>query len=144
MEQLKPMDTTLMSFFYLLEIHRMQYSMRLLFLSSLLFLPFAISFAPAVHVHRSTALHSTKRRLLITGIMGLILKPHQADAKPASTFFFDETIENVREPSQMRTGGRLDINSAFVVSGEETKHDYSFYWKQVDFCSQLASLLYVG
>ena len=42
--------------------------------------------------------------------------PQTANAKAASTFFLDETIETVREPSQMYTGGKLDLNAAFVVS----------------------------
>ncbi|KAL7565755.1 hypothetical protein ACA910_010195 [Epithemia clementina (nom. ined.)] len=37
-----------------------------------------------------------------------------AQAKAASTFFFDENIENVKEASQMPTGGKVDLNSAFV------------------------------
>ena len=42
--------------------------------------------------------------------------PAIANAKPASTWFFDEHIEDVKEEAQMRTNGKLDINAAFVVS----------------------------
>ena len=44
-----------------------------------------------------------------------ISAPQQAQAKAASTFFFDEKIETVMEPAQMATGDKLDLNAAFVV-----------------------------
>ena len=56
------------------------------------------------------------RRQVIAAGISLIAGPAIANAKPSSTWFFDENIENVREESQMRTGGKLDINAAFVVS----------------------------
>lgn len=40
--------------------------------------------------------------------------PAVASAKPASTWFYDDS--ETREPSQQATDGRLDLNSAFVVS----------------------------
>lgn len=33
-----------------------------------------------------------------------------------STWFFDEKIEQVYEPAQQATDGKLDLNSSFVVS----------------------------
>jgi hypothetical protein len=45
--------------------------------------------------------------------MGLIASPEQSQAKPASTFFFEDNMVN--EPSQMATDGKTDVNAAFVV-----------------------------
>jgi hypothetical protein len=81
----------------------------------------AHAFAPLPQATResTTALQVHRRDVLITGIMGLVAVPSLAHAK-GSTWFFDETIENVREPSQMATDGRVDLNSAFVVRGFES------------------------
>ncbi|CAB9499103.1 12 kDa extrinsic protein [Seminavis robusta] len=59
------------------------------------------------------------RREVLAGVAGLIAMPAIANAKPASTWFFDEHIEDVREESQMATGGKLDINAAFVGDYKE-------------------------
>lgn len=75
----------------------------------------ATAFAPQpVRVKRSTAL-DLKRRDVLAGLAGLVAAPAIANAA-ASTWFFDEKIEEVREPAQMSTGGKLDINNAPVVS----------------------------
>jgi hypothetical protein len=64
----------------------------------------------------TTALNLKRRDLLITGVMGLVVQPLVAGAK-GSTFFYDDKIETQPvEQSQMNTGGKLDLNSAFVVS----------------------------
>ena len=63
----------------------------------------------------TTQLEMERRDVLITGIMGLVAAPGLAHAK-GSTFFYDDKIEEVREPSQMATDGKVDLNSAFVVS----------------------------
>jgi hypothetical protein len=74
---------------------------------------------PVVHraapTKTSTQLDMERREVLITGILGLAAAPGLAHAK-GSTFFYDDKIEDVREASQMPTGGKLDLNSAFVVS----------------------------
>jgi SNF family Na+-dependent transporter len=64
----------------------------------------------------STALNLKRRDLLITGVMGLVAGAHPlvAGAK-GSTFFYDQQDQPV-EQSQMYTGGKLDLNAAFVVS----------------------------
>jgi hypothetical protein len=63
----------------------------------------------------STQLSLKRRDLLITGIMGLLaVEPAIANAK-GSTWFYDDKIEEVREENQMSTGGKVDLNSAFVV-----------------------------
>ena len=77
----------------------------------------ALAFAPAVQktVRTSpTQLNVQRRDVLITGIMGFLAAPAIATAK-GSTFFYDEKIEFVKEENQMATGGKLDLNSAFVV-----------------------------
>lgn len=86
----------------------------------------ALAFAPAVKTAESLTtatstmlLHAVNRRDvvdLLTGGAILGCTPGLASAKAASTFFYDDQIENVREESQMYTGGKLDLNSAFVVS----------------------------
>lgn len=64
----------------------------------------------------ATELSAQRRDVLLGGlVLGLLSAPSLASAKAASTFFYDEHIEEVFEPSQMRTDGRLDLNSAFVV-----------------------------
>lgn len=62
------------------------------------------------------ALSMDRRQMIATGIATVIAGPSMAQAKPASTWFFDENIENVKEEAQMKTSGKLDINAAFVVS----------------------------
>jgi photosystem II PsbU protein len=89
------------------------------FLVSLLALS-ASAFAPTPLQHRAeTALAMERRDVLIAGLTGLATLPAIANANPASTWFYDERIEDVREANQMRTDGRLDINSAFVGDYKE-------------------------
>ena len=56
------------------------------------------------------------RRAAMAGLAGMVVGPAMASAKPASTFFWDDQIETVFEEAQMPTGGKLDLNAAFVVS----------------------------
>ena len=78
------------------------------------------AFAPMPQQKRvETALAMDRRTMLIAGLSGLATLPAVTNAKPASTWFFDENIENVREASQMRTNGKLDLNSAFVGDYKE-------------------------
>jgi hypothetical protein len=51
---------------------------------------------------------------ILTILGGILAVPTVASAKPASTFFFDD--ESVQEPAQQSTGGKVDVNAAFVVS----------------------------
>lgn len=51
---------------------------------------------------------------LLTALGGIIAIPSVASAKAASTFFFDDDL--VKEPAQQYTGGKMDVNAAFVVS----------------------------
>ena len=69
----------------------------------------------------ATKLHVLRRDILISGIATFLLVPDLAVAKPASTFFYDEKIEFVKEESQMPTGGKVDLNSAFVVRSLHVK-----------------------
>jgi hypothetical protein len=76
----------------------------------------ACAFVP-VHVKlaKTTELAAVSRRdVLVTALAGLVAAPALSHAS-GSTFFFDEKIETVREASQMPTGNRVDLNSAFVV-----------------------------
>jgi hypothetical protein len=61
-----------------------------------------------------TELAVHRRDVLVTALAGLMISPALSHAA-GSTFFFDDKIENVREASQMATGDRFDLNSAFVV-----------------------------
>lgn len=85
------------------------------FLVSLL-LAVTTAFSPEItkRVKTSTQL-DLDRRGFCAAALGLLI-PSVANAKPASTWFFDEKIEEVYEPAQQATDGRLDLNSAFVVS----------------------------
>lgn len=66
--------------------------------------------------HLTTKLHSDRRDFCFAAGLGLLgAMPAAANAKAASTWFFDEKIEQVFEPSQQATDGRLDLNNAFVV-----------------------------
>jgi hypothetical protein len=74
------------------------------------------AFAPTTHkVNVASKLHLQRRDVLITGVATMLTVPGTAVAKPASTFFYDDKIELVKEESQMPTGGKVDLNSAFVV-----------------------------
>lgn len=79
-----------------------------------------MSFVPAVvqktNVVTKTQLFMRRRDILITGILSLIAAPDLTHAK-SSTFFYDDKIEEKPpEASQMPTDGKIDLNSAFVVS----------------------------
>jgi hypothetical protein len=85
-------------------------------LLGLLIVTTAIAFSPATMKKASkTQLSIHRRDFLTSGIVGLMIVPEIASAK-GSTFFYDEKIEFVKEESQMPTGGKVDLNSAFVVS----------------------------
>lgn len=71
-----------------------------------------------------TALSATMdRRSVMAGLAASIvtttMTPGVASAGPASTFFWDDQIENVREEAQMHTGGKIDLNAAFVGDYKE-------------------------
>jgi hypothetical protein len=66
------------------------------------------------------ACHHRRDILTIGGFSTLLLlsplfPPPQMAVASGSTFFYDEKIDQVREPNQMYTGGKIDLNSAFVV-----------------------------
>ena len=72
-----------------------------------------------------THLNLDRRGFCSAAAMSLLgIAPAVANAKPASTWFFDEKIEQVYEPAQQATDGRLDLNSAFVVC--KNPRDVSF------------------
>ena len=90
--------------------------MRLHVLLYLLLGSSVFAFAPTPQMNScTTKLHAERREVLISGIATLLAVPGVALAKPASTFFYDEKIEFVKEESQMPTNGKVDLNSAFVV-----------------------------
>jgi hypothetical protein len=79
-----------------------------------------LAFAPICFKNKpftpSTQLDVHRRDILITGVLSLTILPDLVNAK-SSTFFYDDKIEEKPvEPSQMPTGGKMDLNSAFVVS----------------------------
>jgi len=73
----------------------------------------ALAFVPAIQKTSTSAtkLDMERRDVLITGIMGLVAAPAMAQAAASTNFYEDKT-----EASQMATGGKVDLNSAFVVS----------------------------
>jgi len=71
-----------------------------------------MAFVPAIQQKRTTTELAVHRRDVLAGFAGLVLMPGIASA--GSTFFFDEKIEQVYEPSQQATGGKVDLNNAFV------------------------------
>ena len=78
----------------------------------------ASAFAPIAHKAKvsTTSLTAERRDVISTMAVAMLAVtglPELANAKGSSTFFFED--EKVREPSQQATGGKLDINSAFVV-----------------------------
>jgi hypothetical protein len=90
--------------------------MRLLTLSYLIVLSLVDAFTPTLHkTPFSTEINLQRRDVLVSGIAAVFTIPGIATAKPASTFFYDEKIEFVKEESQMPTNGKFDLNSAFVV-----------------------------
>lgn len=91
--------------------------MRIVFIA-LTFAACVTAFSPSVRIQKKTASTTQLdlgRRELLTGLAGLLAAPSLANAA-GSTFFFDDKIEEVIEPSQLATGGKLDINAAPVVS----------------------------
>jgi len=77
----------------------------------------ASAFAPIAHKAKvsTTSLTAERRDVISTMAVAMLAVtglPELANAKGSSTFFFED--EKVREPSQQATGGKLDINSAFV------------------------------
>jgi Photosystem II 12 kDa extrinsic protein (PsbU) len=87
------------------------------FLYLIMFINPVLAFMPiSVGKKDSTALNVQRRDVLIAGLTGLAGLPNLVNAK-SSTFFYDDKIEEKPvEPSQMPTSGKLDLNSAFVVS----------------------------
>lgn len=114
--------------------------MRILFAAALL--ATATAFAPAIKTKQPlTKLDVHRRDVLITALGGLLIAPHVAEAA-GSTFFFDDKIETVREPSQMHTGGKIDLNSAFIVSTDMLlERDSSEERRGVDLPSARVQLL---
>jgi len=74
----------------------------------------AAAFAPAVKTDGPRTVLDVHRRDVLAGFAGMLAAPTIANAA-GSTFFFDDKIETVKEASQMATGGRVDLNNAFVV-----------------------------
>lgn len=67
--------------------------------------------------HTTTFLEMERRafhQAVLTTLGGILAVPAMASAKAASTFFFDDDL--VQEPAQQYTGGKMDVNAAFVVS----------------------------
>lgn len=76
------------------------------------------------HIREPALMAMNRREALALTLVGLIAVPDKSNAKPASTFFFDD--ESVVEPSQMKTNGKTDLNSAFVVSYSMHNKEYSY------------------
>ena len=70
---------------------------------------------PSTAITTNTQLEMHRRDFMYAGLMGLVAQPAISHAA-GSTFFFDDKIELVQEEAQMRTGNRIDVNNAFVVS----------------------------
>ena len=90
----------------------------ILLLASFVAMTSAFTLPPAAKTAQQTTtqLHLDRRDFCFAAGVGLLgVMPAAANAKPASTWFFDEKIEEVYEPAQQATNGRLDLNSAFVV-----------------------------
>eukprot|EP00977_Amphora_coffeiformis_P007189 scaffold1564_cov174-Amphora_coffeaeformis.AAC.27 len=64
-------------------------------------------------INTSTELDMNRRHFCAAAALGFLGSlPAVANAKPASTWFWDEQMENVYESAQQATDGRLDLNSA--------------------------------
>jgi photosystem II PsbU protein len=77
---------------------------------------FIPSVATKIHVTTVTtelSVHPSRRDFLFVGIATATFTPLIANAA-SSTFFYDQKIETVIEPSQMATNGKIDLNSAQV------------------------------
>lgn len=110
-------------FFFVSLLSSSSSAMRFAIILIALFVPPSFAFVPAtvpttsIHCITMTTLNMHRREVLTTGFLGMLTIPVVANAS-SSTFFYDEKIEQVNEPSQMATDGRVDLNSAFVVSCE--------------------------
>lgn len=89
------------------------------------FLSFAatVAFVPVQQSsHVETALAMDRREMVATGMsmaaLAMIPRVAVARSTAGSTWFYDDGIEDIGEDSQMpdSSGGKLDINKAFVVS----------------------------
>lgn len=103
-------------------------------LLSTLLVAVATAFQPIQTPQRvATKLEVARRDVLVTIVGGVLAPAAAANALShgmqnregshthGSTWFFDENIENVREESQMPTGGKLDLNGATVVRSSINK-----------------------
>ena len=90
--------------------------MRILSLTTLLSM--SLAFSPSIKPHRltTTRLEVSRRDILATGIaasyMAVTSLAAPAQATSSTTFFEPEKLF---EPAQMKQGGKVDLNSAFVV-----------------------------
>jgi len=74
------------------------------------------AFAPAIKTKKPATKLDVSRRDVFAGIAGLVAAAPVVANAAGSTFFVDDKIELLRpEPSQMATGGKIDLNNAFVV-----------------------------
>ena len=91
--------------------------MRILSLASILSMTMA--FSPSFKPHRptTTRLEVSRRDILASGIAAsyMVVTALAAPANAASSTTFFEP-EKLFEPAQMKQGGKVDLNSAFVVS----------------------------
>ena len=90
--------------------------MRLSILISSILAPCSLAFAPSTQSSRlDTAVEAVSRRdALISGASALLVG---LTAVPKPTLAFSQQLEYWEvEPAQMPTGGKFDLNSAFVVS----------------------------
>lgn len=80
------------------------------------FTPLVLGFAPQVDfIRTNTALEAISRRdALASGASALLVGI--TGVPKASWAFSQQLDERLVEPSQMSTGGKYDLNSAFVVS----------------------------
>mmetsp|Transcript_11299 Transcript_11299/g.21142 ORF Transcript_11299/g.21142 Transcript_11299/m.21142 type:complete len:126 (+) Transcript_11299:162-539(+) len=82
--------------------------MRILLLT---FLPLVIAFAPnSNHNRASTKLDVSRRDAILTGavLAGILHSPIESQA------FSQQLDDNLTEVTQLPTGGKLDLNSAYV------------------------------
>lgn len=86
--------------------------MRILFLT--ITIPFVAAFAPSVQNEKraQTKLDVTRRDILVNGAAVAAI----AAFPEASVAFSQQLDDHLTEPTQMYTGGKYDLNSAYVVS----------------------------
>lgn len=78
--------------------------------------PLVIAFAPQADIRRAnTALEAVSRRdALASGVSAILVG---ITAAPRSSSAFSQQLDEKEvEPAQLPTGGKYDLNSAFVVS----------------------------